>query len=427
MISSNSTRAVKSFSVSRPTHKSTNLNKSVLRNTKDRSSSKESKKEDIHFRNVSNKSVTSTLNVSKTKTNVLNTKDVNTLDVCADVLCVSCGRNVLTPCHNMYVAKYALFVNPRVKRALLKFPIAAKSRSLGTTLVVAKTRFNVTSPVTAPNKVSSTEKVTHGSKKVRTLSNYMKTKIETSRKWHKCFETRLDFNWTPKSKIAQMSPRKPKSSTSVVSNSKSTVPIQKWVAKLSTLPSLFSPCVVGDPTRTNLKDDDLLTGSYDSNIYTVSISEMDASSPTPLNSAARDLSKNEDTPSTSIMIIDDNEAPPIVSTSEEATSPIANDFGDESIQEYFANLDGNTFIDPFVMTRSKLATDAEMCMYALTALVERPAGRNIIGVKWLWKNKIDAKNIVIRNKSRLVAKGYHQEEDIDFEESFALVARLEAV
>ncbi|GJS35318.1 retrovirus-related pol polyprotein from transposon TNT 1-94 [Tanacetum coccineum] len=60
-------------------------------------------------------------------------------------------------------------------------------------------------------------------------------------------------------------------------------------------------------------------------------------------------------------------------------------------------------------------------------LVERPAGRNIIGVKWLWKNKTDAENTVIRNKSRLVAKGYHREEGIDFEESFALVARLEAV
>nr|GFA34840.1 integrase, catalytic region, zinc finger, CCHC-type, peptidase aspartic, catalytic [Tanacetum cinerariifolium] len=42
-------------------------------------------------------------------------------------------------------------------------------------------------------------------------------------------------------------------------------------------------------------------------------------------------------------------------------------------------------------------------------------------------NKSDAENIVIRNKSRLVAKDYKQEEGIDFEESFAPVARLEAV
>ncbi|GJW97218.1 copia protein [Tanacetum coccineum] len=44
-----------------------------------------------------------------------------------------------------------------------------------------------------------------------------------------------------------------------------------------------------------------------------------------------------------------------------------------------------------------------------------------------WKNKCDAENIVVRNKTRLVAKGYKQEEGIDFEESFAPVARLETV
>ncbi|GJS67259.1 retrovirus-related pol polyprotein from transposon TNT 1-94, partial [Tanacetum coccineum] len=59
-------------------------------------------------------------------------------------------------------------------------------------------------------------------------------------------------------------------------------------------------------------------------------------------------------------------------------------------------------------------------------LVECPIGRNIIAVKWIWKNKTDAENTIIRQKSRLVAKGYGQEEGIDFEESFAPVARLEA-
>ncbi|GJT94170.1 retrovirus-related pol polyprotein from transposon TNT 1-94 [Tanacetum coccineum] len=60
-------------------------------------------------------------------------------------------------------------------------------------------------------------------------------------------------------------------------------------------------------------------------------------------------------------------------------------------------------------------------------LVPRPEGKNVIALKWLWKNKCDAENIMVRNKSRLVAKGYKQEEGIDFEESFAPVARLEAV
>ncbi|GKF90136.1 retrovirus-related pol polyprotein from transposon TNT 1-94, partial [Tanacetum coccineum] len=60
-------------------------------------------------------------------------------------------------------------------------------------------------------------------------------------------------------------------------------------------------------------------------------------------------------------------------------------------------------------------------------LVERTADRNVIKVKWLWKNKTDAKNTVIQNKSCLVAKGYSQQEGIDFEESFAPVARIKAV
>nr|GEX49447.1 retrovirus-related Pol polyprotein from transposon TNT 1-94 [Tanacetum cinerariifolium] len=51
----------------------------------------------------------------------------------------------------------------------------------------------------------------------------------------------------------------------------------------------------------------------------------------------------------------------------------------------------------------------------------------IIKLKWLWKNKEDEGQTVIRNKERLVAKGYTQEEGIDFKESFALVAQLEAV
>ncbi|GJX73343.1 ribonuclease H-like domain-containing protein [Tanacetum coccineum] len=62
-----------------------------------------------------------------------------------------------------------------------------------------------------------------------------------------------------------------------------------------------------------------------------------------------------------------------------------------------------------------------------SALMQSCVCRHAIKVKWLWKNKTDAENTVIRNKSRLVAKGYSQQERIDFEESFAPVAQLEAV
>ncbi|GKE08648.1 retrovirus-related pol polyprotein from transposon TNT 1-94 [Tanacetum coccineum] len=77
------------------------------------------------------------------------------------------------------------------------------------------------------------------------------------------------------------------------------------------------------------------------------------------------------------------------------------------------------------MTRQRLHTDSERLQ--VWELVPRPEGKNVIALKWLWKNKCDAENIVVWNKTRLVAKGYKQEEGIDFEELFASVARLEAV
>ena len=60
-------------------------------------------------------------------------------------------------------------------------------------------------------------------------------------------------------------------------------------------------------------------------------------------------------------------------------------------------------------------------------LVLRPNGVNVIGTKWIFKNKSDEHGTVVRNKSRLVAQGYTQVEGIDFDETFALVARLESI
>ncbi|GJX63414.1 retrovirus-related pol polyprotein from transposon TNT 1-94 [Tanacetum coccineum] len=60
-------------------------------------------------------------------------------------------------------------------------------------------------------------------------------------------------------------------------------------------------------------------------------------------------------------------------------------------------------------------------------LVDKPFGKMIIKLKWLWKNKKDEDQTVIRNKARLVAKGYAQEEGVDFEESLCTVLALEAV
>ncbi|GKA93198.1 hypothetical protein Tco_0815184 [Tanacetum coccineum] len=201
---------------------------------------------------------------------------------------------------------------------------------------------------------------------------------------------------------------------------------------------------------------------------------------------------HEDSSSTSSIIVDTHKALPIVTTSDEQTFPISLTDADEFNQEDTANFDGNAQFIPYnplsheeiessttilepsnvqnfhqvqpsthiwikdypldqvigdpskpVMTRQRLHTDFEVCMYALTVstiktknikeamadhswiesmqdelnqferlqvweLVPRPEGKNIIALKWISKNKCDAKNIMVWNKTRLVAKGYNQ-------------------
>ncbi|GJR47303.1 retrovirus-related pol polyprotein from transposon TNT 1-94 [Tanacetum coccineum] len=60
-------------------------------------------------------------------------------------------------------------------------------------------------------------------------------------------------------------------------------------------------------------------------------------------------------------------------------------------------------------------------------LVPRPDKVMVITLKWIYKVKLDELGGILKNKARLVARGYRQEEGIDFEESFALVTRLDAI
>nr|GEU63379.1 retrotransposon protein, putative, unclassified [Tanacetum cinerariifolium] len=84
-------------------------------------------------------------------------------------------------------------------------------------------------------------------------------------------------------------------------------------------------------------------------------------------------------------------------------------------------LQDDEFTNPFCASTQDVAESSSH------NIVDKPFGKMVIRLKWLWKNKKDEDQTVIRNKAQLVAKGYAQEEGIDFEESFAPVARLEAV
>ena len=63
----------------------------------------------------------------------------------------------------------------------------------------------------------------------------------------------------------------------------------------------------------------------------------------------------------------------------------------------------------------------------LWTLVPRPEGEHIIGTKWIFHNKTDEEGNVFRNKARLIAQGYSQMEGVDYDETFAPVARMESI
>ncbi|GJU28231.1 retrovirus-related pol polyprotein from transposon TNT 1-94 [Tanacetum coccineum] len=581
-----------SNSVRRQKSKDTKSKDRVLKNKND-------KRPSAHVRKMSNsvsidskKCKTMHSNVCQSNASVLSTKTVNAIG--SNIVCVSCGKDMFLLSHEKCVARYALSKNYSVKRALFTTLIAAKSKNLGATSVVAKSRLSVAKTTTTTNKVSSVLPLSYDSSQSRTLSNYMKNKIATIRKWQKWFENPQCFNWTPKRKTAQSLSSETKSRIRLRSTSNTSVTTQKWVAKLSTLPSAFISCDAGDPacpldfrfrndhfatiTRYgdyvqgnltichNLEGDDLLIDSRDSNLYTIPISEMVASSLVCLMSKAtsikswlwhhmlshlnfgtinqltsndlidgllkfkynkdhlcsaceKDSSKdsqsvpsktdldnlfgplyeeyyatsspevsdnsaantldNENISSSSSIVVEEDKAPQIVSSSAEQVAtepnfPVLNENADEFVQEDMihqkhCSSDKWTKNHPIeqvigdpsrlVMTRDRLHTNAEVCMYALTVsiiepknikegmldaswiksmqdefnqlkrldvweLFKCPIGRNIIVVKWIWKNKTNAEKMVFRNKSCLVANGYGQEEGIDFEESFAPLDRF---
>ncbi|GJR40552.1 retrovirus-related pol polyprotein from transposon TNT 1-94 [Tanacetum coccineum] len=59
--------------------------------------------------------------------------------------------------------------------------------------------------------------------------------------------------------------------------------------------------------------------------------------------------------------------------------------------------------------------------------IPNPMDMTIIGTKWVYRNKLDENGVVTRNKARLVAQGYNQQEGIDYDETYAPIARLESI
>ncbi|GJW53667.1 copia protein [Tanacetum coccineum] len=156
---------------------------------------------------------------------------------------------------------------------------------------------------------------------------------------------------------------------------------------------------------------------------------------------------NQDAPSTNIPSTQEQEHSPIISQGVEE-SPKTTHFHDDTLHEDSTSqgsssnmrpshtpfeLTGrwtkdhpiaNVIIDPsrFVSMRKPLKTDAMWCYFDAFLTFVEPKN-----FKQIYKVKTDEFGGVLKNKARLVAQGFRQEEGIDFEESFALVTRIEAI
>ncbi|GJX59808.1 retrovirus-related pol polyprotein from transposon TNT 1-94 [Tanacetum coccineum] len=204
------------------------------------------------------------------------------------------------------------------------------------------------------------------------------------------------------------------SETSVANDTSGLVPQRQKASDYDNsgpVPQLQNVSPSADTTAPSQQELDLLFGPLYDEFFNAGTSSVNkSSSPT-------DNSKQQDTP-------------PITNnpSSTEPTTPTTNVHAEENNnnQAEDTQVQQAEFINPFCT----LAMREELHQFdrlQVWELVDKPFGKNIIKLKWLWKNKKDEDQTMIRNKARLVAKGYAQEEGIDFEEPFAPVAHLEAV
>nr|GEZ25071.1 retrovirus-related Pol polyprotein from transposon TNT 1-94 [Tanacetum cinerariifolium] len=239
--------------------------------------------------------------------------------------------------------------------------------------------------------------------------------------------------------------------TSVANNTPGLIPQRQKALDYDNsgpVPRLQNVSPSADTTVPSQQELDLIFGPLYDEFFTASTSGVNSSS------SPTDNSKQQDTPPTTNIQSSTETTNPTNVNAEENNDNQAEDTQwtkDHPLEQVFGNPSKP------VQTRRQLATDLKICMFALTMstdepktikeaiadsawieamqeelhqfdklqvweLVDKPFCKNVIKLKWLWKNKKDEDQTVIRNKARLVAKGYDREEGIDFEES-----RLEAV
>ncbi|GJQ94537.1 integrase, catalytic region, zinc finger, CCHC-type containing protein [Tanacetum coccineum] len=239
--------------VRRPMSRDSHVAHSVLDNSK-----KAAKNVAVYVRKNKQTDNTSA-DVIPNKENVIDV-DVANASKAKTLLCVSCMKNVLIPCHDKCVAKHKLNVRSNVRRTFLTNSrppkssettfVAPKTRfsekktqskTLDTTSVVSKSKIDVESASKAKDKVSSASRIKKTNLRDKPLNTFIKNKIRTSRIWQKWFESQPNVIWTPVSiKLNDHNTR---------SSEKPSVSVKKWVVKLPSCPCVVSSCVAGSSDR----------------------------------------------------------------------------------------------------------------------------------------------------------------------------------
>ncbi|GJR45688.1 retrovirus-related pol polyprotein from transposon TNT 1-94 [Tanacetum coccineum] len=274
--------------------------------------------------------------------------------------------------HDKCVARHALTRKSSVKRVLFTYPIAAKSKSLGATSVVAKSRFSVAKTPTTTNKLvmwivnSGCSK--HMTGNLQLLRNFVEKFMGTVRFGNDHF-------------------------TAITG---------------------YGDYVQGNITICHV----YYVEGLGHNLFFVSD-----------NFAAHTLD-NDHTSSSSSIVVEQDDAPPIVFSSKEQVntkpnSPVLNEVIDEFVQEDIVDFDGNMFHNAPPTPEFDVAESSSTYQNPSNMHQFHQQHRSIDR----WTKNYPLEQVIgdPSKSSRLVSKGYGQEEGIDFEESFAPVARLEAV
>ncbi|GKA65519.1 hypothetical protein Tco_0765226 [Tanacetum coccineum] len=305
-------------SIKRPSNRDSSFKNSVVSNTKNSSEKVEVSDRTNQALDVVSKNVS--LNMIVTNDEIKNTL------IAKNVLCVSCSKNVLILCHDNCLTKYKLNLRSKFRRALFTTPKTVKSMIKDTTPVVSKTRFSVrtvqsksldTTPIVSKDKIDIVTPFSDKNKVVQIVLRIVDSGCSKHMMGlgHNLFSVGQFCDGDSEVAFQCLEP---------VS--------QRFIHNDSSAESIKTP---------SKEDLDNLFGPMYKEYFKKMSSEMS------ITSAAQQVHNKEDLPSTSSIVIEEHEAPPIVTTSEEQTSPISLTEADESYQEDLAELDGNTLLTPY--------------------------------------------------------------------------------